>query len=292
VQTLTPPSRIINLPATANIAIVAALNGDYFSDIEQSFDSLTITNIAMAIKSNMEKSPKYNSYIFPVYTINTVNGLSDENISDIKENSNANYLISVEKFQSSVNKQRILTSRDNCVRIITPHYSVIKIYDIDKNTVIDERSINDTLTLQVNVYPGETENDVSERLPDDKTAVLMVIKEMAKAYVEEIVPFWREETRFYYIADNIAKAEIYVDNEKWTEAMNVWMRHVNDENQELAAISCFNMALGCEMLGEYELALKWMENVKKKNANYFWNEYKKLLEKRIEEKTILDKIMN
>jgi hypothetical protein len=293
VQTLTPPVRIINLPSTANIAIVAALDVESFSDNERSFDSLMITNMAMAIKNNMEKSPKYNSYIFPVYTVNTgENGLTAENIRDIKENSNANYLISAEKFRSIVGKQRIRTSRDNCVRIMVPHSSVIKIYDVDKNAVVDERLINDTLTLQVDAHPWETENEIVERLPDDKTAVLMVIKEMARAYVEEIVPFWKEETRFYYIADNMAKAEDYVYDERWSDAMNVWMRYVNDENKELAAISCFNMALGCEMLGEYELALKWLDNVKKKNGNYYWEEYKKMIERRMEEKTILDRTMN
>jgi hypothetical protein len=46
------------------------------------------------------------------------------------------------------------------------------------------------------------------------------------------------------------------------------------------------------MLGEYELALKWLDNIKRKNANYYWEEYKKLLEKRINEKAIIDKIMN
>jgi transposase len=51
------------------------------------------------------------------------------------------------------------------------------------------------------------------------------------------------------------------------------------------------MAVGCEMLGEYELALKWMETVKRRNENYYWEEYKKLIEKRIEEKTIIDKVM-
>jgi hypothetical protein len=293
VQTLTPPKRIINLPSTANIAITAALQGDYLPNDEKSFDSLTVTSIAMAIKNNMEKSPKYSSYIFPVYTINMgENGLNEDDISDIKENSNANYLISVEKFQSSVTRQRVKMSRDNCVRIIVPHSSAIKIYDIDKNEVIDERLINDTLTIQMDAYAWETEDEITKRLPEDGTAVSMVIKEMAKAYVEEIVPFWKEETRFYYIADNTAKAEEYIYNEEWAKAMGVWMKYVNDENRELAAISCFNMAVGCEMLGEYELALKWMENVKKKDDTYYWTEYKELLEKRIEEKAILDRIMN
>jgi hypothetical protein len=73
--------------------------------------------------------------------------------------------------------------------------------------------------------------------------------------------------------------------------MDVWAKYVNDENSDLAAIACFNMAVGCEMLGEYELALKWLENIKRKNPSYYWDEYKRLIERRREDKSIIDKVM-
>jgi tetratricopeptide (TPR) repeat protein len=294
VQTLNPPARIINLPDTANIAVAAALHSDYLPDNAKFFDSLAMTGIAMAIKNNLEKSPKYNSsYIFPVYTINAgETGLTKENILDIKESSDADYLIAVEEFKTSFHQQRVRTARTNCVRIVTPHRLVVKIYDIDKLTVIDERTIVDTVTFQIDAYAWETEDELIERLPDDKASVAYLIKELSKSYVEEITPFWKEETRFFYIDNNLTKAEYYIDNGDWAKAMEIWQKYVNDANSDLAAISCFNMAVGCEMLGEFELALKWMDNIKRKNANYYWEEYKKTLEKRIAEKAIIDKIMN
>jgi sporulation protein YlmC with PRC-barrel domain len=292
VQTLTPPARIVDLPSTANIAIATALN-DYLPDNEKSFDSLAMTAMAMDIKNNLEKSPKYSSYIFPVYTINAgETGLTNENILEIKENSDANYLISIEKFKTAFHKQRIRTLEINCVKILVPYSLVMKIYDIDNLKVMDEKSVTDTFTIQIDAYSWETESEIMERLPDNKASVMYVIKELSKSYVKEIAPFWNEETRFYYINDNFAKAGYYIVNEDWAKAMDVWLKYVNDENGELAAISCFNMAVGCEMLGEFELALKWMNTSKRKNANYYWEEYKKLLERRIEEKAIIDKVMN
>jgi tetratricopeptide (TPR) repeat protein len=287
-----PPARIINLPDTANIAIVASLPVEMEEGAKNSLDSLIITSVAMSIKKNMEASPKYHSYIFPVYTVEAgENGLTKEQVLDIKESSNANYLISVEHFKSNSFKKRIRTSNENCIRIVVPHTSVIKIYDVDRLAVIDERVINDTLSLQVNADAWETETELIHRLPDDKTAVLLIVKEMAKVYVEEIVPFWKEENRYYYLDSHIERAKIYIDNEDWSKAMNIWSQYVNDENKALAAISCFNMALGCEMLGEYDLALKWIDNVKRKDEAYYWGEYKKLLDRRIAEKAILDSIM-
>jgi hypothetical protein len=289
---LTPPVRLVYLPDTANIAVMAALHGDYLPDKEKSFDSLVMTNIAMAIKNNLEKSPKYSSYIFPVYTINAgETGITDDNLWDIKESANANYLIAIEDFKCDFYRQRVRTARDNCVRIVTPHRLVVKIYDTDKLTIVDNRTIVDTLTIQINAHSWETENELIDRIPDNKEASMYVIKDLAKSYVEEIMPFWKEETRFYYINDNLAQAEYYIANENWAKAMNVWAKYVNDENRDLAAISCFNMAVGCEILGEYELALKWMENIKRKNPDYYWEEYKKLIEQRLKEKAIIDKIM-
>jgi hypothetical protein len=292
VQTLAPPSRIVYLPDTVNIAVAAALHGDYLSGDENAFDSLTVSSMAMAIKNNLEKSPKYSSYIFPVYTINAgENGLTEANILDIKESSAANYLISVEDFKSAFHGQRVLTSRDNCFRIVIPYSLTVKIYDIDRLAVIDTRTIIDTVTLQVDMLPWETKDEFMERIPDNKAAIMYVIKDLSKVYAEEISPFWKEETRFYYIDNSLMQAEYYIADENWSKAMDVWSKYVNDENRELSAISCFNMAVGCEMLGEYELAMKWMETVKRRNENYYWEEYKKLIEKRMAEKAIIDRIM-
>jgi tetratricopeptide (TPR) repeat protein len=293
VQTLTPPARIVYLPSdTVNIAVATALHSDYLPDNEKSLDSFAMTGMAMAIKHSLEKSPKYSSYIFPVYTINAgETGLTEDNILDIKESSNANYLIVIEDFKCTFYRQRVRTAKDNCVRIITPHKLVVRIYEIDKFTIIDERTIFDTLTIQVDASPWETENEFMDRIPDDKASIMYIVRELAKSYAEEIIPFWKEETRFYYIDSRLAQAEYYIDDENWSKALDVWAKYVNDENRELAAIACFNMAVGCEMLGEYELALKWLENVKRKNPDYYWEEYKKLIERRIEEKVIIDKIM-
>jgi tetratricopeptide (TPR) repeat protein len=293
VQTLTPPTRIIDLPASANIAVTAALHGDYLSDDEKYFDSVMSISMALELKNNLEKSPKYSSYIFPVYTINAgEKGLTEENIRDTKESANANYLISVEEFKSAFHRQRVKNRITNSVRIVMPYSLTVRIYNVDNFAPVDERLISDTLTVQVDIHEWETEEELIARLPDNKAAISMAIKEIAKKYTEEIIPFWSEETRFYYLDNNMAQAEEYIDDEDWSKAMNVWMKYVDAANRDLAAIACFNMAVGCEMLGEYELALKWIENVKRKNENYYWGEYKNRLEKRIEEKAIIDRIMN
>jgi tetratricopeptide (TPR) repeat protein len=282
----------VSLPDTANIAIAAALRGDYLAGKEKSFDSLAMTGMAMAIKNDLEKSPKYSSYIFPVYTINIVEtGLSADNIVDIRESAAADYLIAVENFRYTFHMQRVVTANDNCVLIVSPYRLTVNIYDIDRFALIDERTIVDTLTIRINAHTWETDSELMARVPDNQASLGYIIRELAKSYTEEIVPYWKEESRFYYLDSRLADAEYYIDNENWTKAMEVWARYVNAENRELAAIACFNMAVGCEILGEYDLALKWMESVKRKNPDYYWVEYKKLIERRIDERAIIDRIM-
>jgi hypothetical protein len=288
---LNPPARNINLPDTANIAIVVLLT-ETENDSLKSLDSTMLTKIAMSLKNNLEESPKYNSYIFPVYTINTgENELTQEDIAEIKANSAADYLISVERFKARISNKLVRTISENYIHIIVPHQASIKVYDINNFSIVDNRQIKDTLFLQINLHSWETDQDAAAQIPDPKTSLQMVCTQMAKAYVEEIVPYWKEETRYYYLNPTIRNAQMYIENEEWSRAMNIWAEYVDDTDKTLAAISCFNMALGCEMIGEYELALKWMENVKRKKPEYYWEGYKARIEQRISEKTAIDKIM-
>jgi hypothetical protein len=287
IQTLNPPAKTLVLPDTANIAIVA-LFGNAGGNRTPS-DSSLLADIAMSLKKNLEASPKYESYIFPVYTLNAKE-LTEEQIDEIKSASNADYLIAVEKFGVSFSRKRISTSAYTQVALAANYDATFGIYDTRTPRLLDEGRMKDTLLLLTNIYPWEDEDEVV--LPDKKEAASIVGKKITELYAREIAPFWREETRYYYIGPGIQSAEMYIDRENWPGAMGIWANYVDDADKTLAAASCFNMALGCEMIGEYELALKWMDAVKRKNKAFHWDEYRKTLERRIAEKEIINNIMN
>ena len=284
IQTLNPPSKTLNLSDATNIAIVALFGG-------APTDSTLFTDIAMSLKKNLEASPKYESYVFPVYTLNVgTEGLNEDHIAEIKNASDADYLIAVEKFNVSFSRKRIATSAYTQVALVAEYDATFGIYDTRASRMLDEGKMNDTLLLLTNIYPWENEDEVV--LPDKKEAASIVGKQITELYAKEIAPFWREETRYYYLGPGIQSAETYIDRKNWPGAMEVWANYVDDADKTLAAASCFNMALGCEMIGEYELALKWMETVKRKNKAFYWDEYKRTLERRIAEKEIINDIMN
>ncbi|MDR0560826.1 MAG: DUF6340 family protein [Prevotellaceae bacterium] len=288
VQTLNPPKRNVNLSDTTNIAIVALLNAR-----SSSADSVAVTKIAMSLKESLEESPKYESYIFPVYTVSSEtygNGLTGEQINEIGTNASADYLIALEHFDIS-DKQitQIETIDYNQIVISSLYKAVIRIYDVKKSAMADHRILDDTVNIIINLKPWELASSV--QIPDKEDIILIAGKMAAKNYAKDIAPYWKEEVRYYYLSPEISYAENCIENEEWDKAMNVWMRYVDDNNRNLAAICCFNMAVGCEMIGEYELALKWMENVKLKNEKYYWEEYCNVLNKRITDKSLVNRAL-
>ena len=286
VQTLNPPTKRIDLSDTANIAIVALWSA--------ASDSLDTTNAAMLLKENLEASPKYSAYVFPVYTINSGTEMDDEQIDELRETSSADYLIVMENLKVDIGKPKVsgaltgyVYGSDSYYVSIPATYSIsLKIYDARRHSLLDQNQVDDTLKIVSRQYLWESEGD---ELPDKKTVLEAVGKELAQNYAKTIAPYWMEETRYYYLQPEISMAKEYIEDEDWNRAMGVWMQYVDDRNKALAAVCCFNMALACEMLGEYELAIKWMENIKRKDERYYWEEYKHTIEKRMAEKKVIDR---
>lgn len=299
IQILVPPSRIIKLPDdTKNIAIVASLHNDLINDSLRRFDSTVITSMAMDLKKHLEDTPKYSSYIFPVFKINSGSEigaqLSKDQILELKENSDADFLISVEQFNAKQwNENKKIANNGKLydyIHIMVEYNSIIRIYDTHDQNIVDERRYHDTLAIQID-YNSANILLANNMYSKPEVANSIVADEVAKFYVMEITPSWLEVERHYYTDSKFRSAEMYVENQEWNKAIDIWSQYVNDSKSDIAAAACFNIAFGCEMLGEYDLALEWLENVKRKNSEYYWDGYKTLIENRAKEKIIIDSIM-
>lgn len=77
------------------------------------------------------------------------------------------------------------------------------------------------------------------------------------------VSTWKQE-RFYVIYydtfDNSwDKASQYAHSHKWKEAMEKWFTLLSTGNSEMKACACYDIALGCFMMGQPQLALEWLD---------------------------------
>lgn len=95
---------------------------------------------------------------------------------------------------------------------------------------------------------------------------------LGKCFGTKIIPSWILSERSYYKSyhPEMLKAEIYIKNQDWLKAAEIWNKQTKNKNHKIAAKACFNMALACELEGKYDLAMEWLidsNNILTKN-NY------------------------
>ncbi len=111
-------------------------------------------------------------------------------------------------------------------------------------------------TVSVDVYTPRT------AVPDMVWTSLNKQAESAGALSAKIfAPVWKSEqfTLLYYESpsdwDNASQLAY---DFKWKEAISVWMKLVNTNNLMRRSCAEYDIALGCFMLGDNDLALKWL----------------------------------
>lgn len=80
---------------------------------------------------------------------------------------------------------------------------------------------------------------------------------------DEFSPEWvlvNFDVLYFEAASRWDKATDYVEEDQWEEAMKVWMEIASDSSNNLRrAAACYNTAIASWLLGEKELAIKWLD---------------------------------
>lgn len=98
-----------------------------------------------------------------------------------------------------------------------------------------------------------------EKLPPREEAIQKAAEISGNQFAEFLIPHWIEVQRIYYQSGQIdlKKTDALVAEGKWLEAAEIWRKHVENPNKNIAAKCKFNMALACEMLGQLDAAVDW-----------------------------------
>lgn len=76
-------------------------------------------------------------------------------------------------------------------------------------------------------------------------------------------PTWKAEryTLYYYEGwdEDWVNAAYYATQYEWKKAADLWMKKVNDGNATKCACACYNTALAFYMMGDQNLATKWLD---------------------------------
>ena len=258
-------------------------------------DSYGASKCIKALESSLKNSPKFSLVGSDAISLKGT-GTSEfpspvkwKKINKITKDYDVDAVIILEAFDSSslfrdlgTRKQRI--KRDgkwinvikNVVSLDVEVQAGWRIYDIENQKIIDEKRFFDQKSFE---RTGSSFLSAKKKLPSLNNAVLDAAYFSGEQFYYRISPHYITINREYYKSlKNIKGYKIKSENTNalfleaskkvqkrdWEGATQIWKRFVNHDNNQIAARSCFNMALACEANGKIKLAIDWV----KKSINF------------------------
>jgi hypothetical protein len=272
-------------PAIYAMLYVAENNGEQTTFRN---DSLQAVETAMGIKEALEEFTTLADYDIPVY--NFYSFCKDTTCVNNLESITENDLLVIVKDVKIVAYQRAERIDENyfTVGIYASYTATFEVYDAVTREYSHKETLSDTLVWDKNT--SDIEQTLSE-LPSLEEATQLAAVEIGKSYARRLSPFWITVQRFFFIPSNkdLQQAADYAENADWSEAMKIWEQYAGNSNRKTAAQSAFNMALACEINGNYELAMEWLQYAEKLYTIKEVNGYRAILQRRINESSTLEK---
>ncbi|MDD2549200.1 MAG: DUF6340 family protein [Bacteroidales bacterium] len=161
-------------------------------------------------------------------------------------------------------------------------YAYWRVYDLYNRELVSNYLFRDTLIWdEYDYFPVE----VGDQLPGFFNSAAYCGYLVGDEYAKKIAPYWADEQRFYYVKGHklLRNAANLVINNQWEDAANLWQEVIDKypNREELAAKAAFNLALANEMLGNFDVAIDWLEESEKYYRLQRALVYKSVLKERI-----------
>ena len=250
-------------------------------------DSLKIENAAMALADKFGQDRGCKDPL-PVFSLSELSVGSLENGSFDKEylrslmySSGADMQILLHSLKfSNYNVQTVAEydgSEYGQKMVYVPYSAKMDVYDAIADSVVFKATLKDTVYMSIisQVSSKDYSAIVEKQLPE----VAKVVGESMGTLISER---WRTQERMLvnYPGNSNWERGVHLANDfKWKEAIEVWMPLVDNGNSRISAYAAYNVAVCCEMLGLYPLALQWAELSVKKysfDENLRFKEYLKM----------------
>ncbi|MDR3133399.1 MAG: DUF6340 family protein [Prevotellaceae bacterium] len=257
-------------------------------------DSLHAVAAAIGVKETLEEIesladydvPVYNFYSFCTDTVScadSVEAITENDLLIIVKN------VTVTPFQR-VEKRVSELSYDNYFNVgsYAVYTASFEVYDTITRTFSHRETLSDTLVWDKNALNA---TEALSELPSTAEAAQLAAAEAGKLYARRLAPYWLTVQRFFYVPSykNMEQAAAHAENAEWSEAMKIWEQYAGHNNRKTAAQAAFNMALACEVNGDYELSLEWLQYAEKSYPISAIAGYRAVLQRRLNESAILEK---
>jgi hypothetical protein len=110
-----------------------------------------------------------------------------------------------------------------------------------------------------------------------------------------LAPVWNNDvkrTLYSGVNEHLRSASKFVQTNKWEEAGEIWNALSENQNKRLAAKASFNIALAWERDDDLNQAFSWAGYADSLYSTHKILAYKKILEERLQQRTVLENQMN
>lgn len=249
-----PNAKFVRKKITAFVddSVQVAATANLFSDYYRSVG--TFTSAFVPIKYKLRPNTDSND---PV-------SLSKKEIDQLTLLDRSRYVIDISLLRTLIEKTDALSYK-------TSYASLWRVYDAKDGKMVREIVYKDSLYYDQYERVSRSEldsiiaSDVSYRVADRLGSVLF--------------PYWDRESRFYMVVQDpvFMKVKDLIRDFKWKEVISLMTPFLETGDKNDAYAASFNIALACEMVGNYDLALKWLEKCERIKSNYTTNLYKAIL---------------
>ena len=161
--------------------------------------------------------------------------------------------------------------------VYVPYSARMDVYDAIADSVVFKAALKDTVYMSIisQVASKNYSAVVEKQLPE-------VARVVGESMGTLLSAQWRSQERMLvnYPGNSSWEKGIHLANDfKWKEAIELWMPMVDNRNSRISAYAAYNVAVCCEMLGLYPLALQWADFSVKKyrfEENLRFKEYLKM----------------
>jgi tetratricopeptide (TPR) repeat protein len=287
IETLSPAKNPVQY-TDQTFAIFNALHvahEDEDGKITYATDSVMVNLLAEGAKEELEESPLFEEYDIPIFNLTLFCNDSCPELYDtaymesLAEQSQAAVLLIIDNAATNL-LQKHDGAKENTFRI--SYAALFRFYDTGQQRYIATRQLKDSLEFINPLLRNLTGDDLQE-------VWHTVIREAGRQAVELTVPRWETDYRFYYLPFALSRgawddAAYYAERGNWPEAMKIWGQLAGLSTGKQAAYAAFNMALGAEMLNEYELALEWLALADESARLEETGDYRKRIQQRMDDR--------
>jgi tetratricopeptide (TPR) repeat protein len=232
-------------------------------------DSIRVANVAIGFAEQLEADKNIESGKMPVYSIGAENyWISDANgqmvadkeyVRALAADSDAELLFFINKIkyqQYTVQKVSGYSGYEG-FNVVLPYMVGLDLFDGANAKQLHSSMQNDSLFLFVDSSVSENNvgGVIAKKLPD-------ISRRIGAELAKSLSPQWVTQQRILMTyAGNSDWEEAYALAEEfqWKEAIEKWMEFSDSKDAKKAAFASYNIAVGCEMLEQFDLAVKWLD---------------------------------